>query len=109
MDKFCGYCGQGATVDHNKCLQILSTRRHKKVMTIQQFHKGMKENFGINNPQNYLDELYLRSKTVKIDLLLFDDWLHAKFGEYETDGMNMADMVHQKFGLDAKMFIESLI
>ena len=78
-------------------------------MTIHEFHKGMREHFGIDNPGEYLDELYLRQKKVRVDIVKFDLWVTTAYGDYGSKGFSLADEVEQKFGVDAKVFIASLL
>ena len=78
-------------------------------MTIQEFHKGMREHFGIANPGEYLDEWYLRQKKVRIDLCKFDKWVTVAHGNYGSKGFSLHDEVDQKFGKEASAFIERLL
>jgi len=77
-------------------------------MTIHEFHKGMREHFGIDKPGDFLDELYLLQKKVKIDLVKFDRWLTSQHG-YSPANWSMGDEVEQKFGVEAKHFIMKLL
>lgn len=36
-----------------------------------------------------------------MDIFKFDDWLHDKYGDYESEGKSMSDMFKQLFGDDA--------
>jgi hypothetical protein len=79
-------------------------------MRIQEFHKGMKDHFEIDKPGEYLDELFLKDKLVKIDLFKFDDWLHAEFGGYEeTHGFSMKELIEDRFSQEASDFIISIL
>lgn len=75
-------------------------------MAILEFHKGMKTHFGIRNAGRFLDPFFLRLGKNKLDILKFDDWLHAQFGEYDAEGTNtsMKDLIANKFGADAVAF-----
>lgn len=36
-----------------------------------------------------------------LDLYKFDDYLHDRFGDYESEGKNMSDMFHKVFPCEA--------
>lgn len=78
-------------------------------MTVQEFHKGIREHFGIDNPGEFLDELYLRQKKVKIDLIKFDEWVTTAYGDYGSKDFSLSDEIEQKFGIEARGFIERLL
>lgn len=80
-------------------------------MTSPDYHAGMKRHFpGIGNAGRFLDPLAIQcGKRVAIDVLALDDWLHEKHGEYENDGLSMADCISKYYGEAAKTFIQSLI
>ena len=47
------------------------------------------------------------AKRVVIDILYFDEVLHARFGDYEDKGLSMADIIESNFGEKAlKLFME---
>ena len=70
-------------------------------MDIYEFHKGMQKHFGILQPGEYLDPLYLKMQTVKIDLIKFDRWL--------GDNTSMGSKIESAFGLEAREFIAKLL
>lgn len=50
------------------------------------------------------------SNQVLIDVLAFDDYLHEKWGDYETEhGWSMKQCIKEHYGKDAAKFFESLI
>jgi hypothetical protein len=70
----------------------------------------MRDHFNIETPGEYLDELFLKDRLVKLDFIKFDDWLHAEFGGYEeTHGFSMKELIEDRFGAEARIFVESLI
>ncbi len=77
-------------------------------VSTQEFHKGMREHFGIENPGEYLDPIFLRHKVVKIDLMKFEQWLVNTHGKY-GDNISLSDEIAQKFGDEAMHFIKRLI
>jgi len=42
-----------------------------------------------------------------IDIIGLDDWLIAKFGDYQDDETSMADFVERQFGKEAKDWLEA--
>lgn len=44
-----------------------------------------------------------------INIIVFDDYLHERFGEYEDEGKSMKDEVIEKFGKEASEFITQLL
>lgn len=80
-------------------------------MNALEFHAGFRKHFpGIGNAGRFIDALMLQIKREPVlDILAFDDWLHAKHGEYEKDGLSMADCIAKHYGEPAKNFIQSLI
>jgi hypothetical protein len=78
--------------------------------TIHEFYKGMREHFNIDHPEEYLDELYLLNKEVKIDLVKFVRWLVAGKEDYRgIEDWSMADEVEKRFGKEARRLIASLL
>jgi hypothetical protein len=69
----------------------------------------MRGHFGIENPGEYLDELYLLQKKVKLNLCKFDEWLHDEIGEYEKEGYNMGEAIAHYYGISEEFFITALI
>ena len=45
---------------------------------------------------------------VKIDIVLFDDWLHKKFGDYESKKLTMRQLVLQEFGELASELLDKI-
>lgn len=79
-------------------------------MSALEYHEGMKRHFGINSAGRFLDRLaIMASRRVALDVLAFDEWLHERHGEYENDGLSMADCIAKHYGERAKAFVESLI
>jgi len=78
-------------------------------MNIQEFHKAMRDHFGIQNPGDYLEECLLPFRVVTIDIIKFDDWLHEQVGNYEKEGMNMKEVIALKYGKLAATWVELAI
>jgi hypothetical protein len=77
---------------------------------IHTFCRGMDRFFGIRGANRFLDEIFLQlRREVRIDVIKFDDWLHAKHGEYENDGQSMEEVITKHYGEPATTFIRSLI
>jgi hypothetical protein len=78
-------------------------------MTIQEFHKAMRDLFEIQNPGDYLEECLLPFRIVTIDIIKFDDWLHEQVGNYEAKGMNMEEAITAKYGKIASTWVKLAI
>ena len=80
------------------------------LMTIQEFHKGMREHFDIREPGKFLDQVFLPHRKIRINIILFDNWLIDEIGCDTTDlGLSIRDVVCDYFGQEALTFIEKLI
>jgi len=79
------------------------------MIRIQEFHKKMREYFQIDNPGDYLDQVFLIKREVRIDIFKFDVWLHEQLGEYETGDVSMSIALTRSYGEDACSFIRSLL
>ena len=79
--------------------------------TLQLFHEGMRSHFRVTgNPGLFLDTIFIQlGKQVKLDVIKFDDLLHARHGEYEADGLSMRECIAKHYSEDAARFVESLI
>ena len=78
-------------------------------MTTQEYFKGMREHFGIDEPGEFMDELFLATRQIKVDLTKFDLWVTSIHGDYGSRGFSLGDEVEQKFGKEAKHFIMRLL
>ncbi|GAG04691.1 unnamed protein product [marine sediment metagenome] len=80
-------------------------------MRIQEFHKGMREYFKIQNPENYLNKhpSDIGGVIKSLDIGRFDDWLHDRVGPYEMRGLNMGEVLSINYGTSASLFIKSLL
>ena len=75
--------------------------------------KAIKTNFesyfGVSFGQFYDGFMSVATKSLKIDMFKFDDYLHKKHGQYEDQGLSMNTAIVKYYGKPAKDFIESLI
>lgn len=79
-------------------------------MNALEFHAGMKRHFRVTNAGRFMDRLILQiSREPRIDVMAFDDWLHAQHGEYESDGLSMREAIAKHYSPEATAFIEGLI
>ena len=79
-------------------------------MTRIEFAKGMFEHFCLKDSGRFIDTLVLQvTGQCTLDVLAFDDYLHAKYGDYEERGLSMAEVIREKFGLDASLWAEGAI
>jgi hypothetical protein len=83
----------------------------KKKIMVQEFSRKMHDYFGISNAVKYLDTtMSALDMSPVLDPMLFDDYLHEKFGNYDDeDGMSMAELIENKYGKEAREFVESMI
>lgn len=79
-------------------------------MERQEFCEGLKHYFKIYQPLPFLCKaMFLFGKT-SIDIVLFDEWLHKKIGNYEEEkGQSMAEAIEENFGAEARTFIKRCI
>ena len=75
----------------------------------QEYHKKMREYFQIENPGDYLDQLWIYKREVRIDIIKFDEWLHEQLGEYDAVDVSMSDALTRSYGEDACSFIRNLL
>lgn len=75
------------------------------------FYKGLQKYFGItNNVNQYLCKTFLMTGKVRLDTIKFDKWLHNKHGNYEVDlNISMGQLIAKKYGISARVFVESYI
>ena len=78
-------------------------------MTPQRFYAGMREHFPGLDPADYMDELLVRLGQCKIDVIKLDDHLHAEHGQYEEQGLSMAELVAREYGEPAAEFVHSCL
>jgi hypothetical protein len=78
-------------------------------MTTQEYFKGMREHFGIDEPGKFMDRLYLTRGILKLDISMFDLWVTNAYGDYGSKGFSLGDEIEQKFGEEAKRFIVKLL
>jgi len=78
-----------------------------------EFRKDFKKFFPELNPNEYLDRsFWLVNRSVKIDVIKLDDWLHGKFGKYETSkkiGMSMSQALEKYISKAASEFVRSYL
>lgn len=46
---------------------------------------------------------------VVVDIIKIDDILHSRFGDYETRGLSMDDIIREKYGESACQLLNELI
>lgn len=74
--------------------------------TVPDLAKGLRKHFDIRNPNAYFDKtLSLLTRTVTLDILALDDWLHEQHGNYEDNGKSMNNIIEEKYGTAAIAFV----
>jgi len=79
-------------------------------MTMYEASKHFHKFFPEKKLNAFLDPLlsYLTG-TPKLDVYKFDDFLHEKHGDYESQKQSMNDVLEAHYGKEAKSLIEKLI
>lgn len=78
-------------------------------LNTHQFHKGMKDHFGIaNDAGRFLCEIMLRLKRVSLDIVKFDEWLVVEIGhDYNVvEGLSMKDAITKYYSPEATEFVK---
>lgn len=75
----------------------------------QEVKSNFQAYFGVSFGQFYDGFMSVATKSIKIDVFKFDDFLHRKYGEYENSGLSMKTVIIKHYGEDASNFINSLI
>lgn len=83
----------------------------KNYLSIQEFCAGLKKHFKIAVPNDFLDRTFLPLKIVSLDILLFDDLMHKRHGDYDegNEAISLKDLVEREYGVEASKFVESAI
>lgn len=74
----------------------------------QEYFKGMRDYFNIENPQNFFDKYFLNKRVIKLDLDTFINWLEDNHGKMQ-DNVSLKDQIVEKFGEDACTFVVKLL
>lgn len=69
------------------------------------FYEGLRDHFGIANPNKYLCRAALIIGEVKLDVMALDDFLHKKHGDYEEDNISMSVLIEREYGPAAHSFV----
>lgn len=75
----------------------------------QEYFKGMRDYFNIENPADFYDKYYLNQKVIKLDILKFVDWLEKNHGPIYDDNVSLHDEVVNRFGAEACTFLIQLL
>lgn len=75
------------------------------------FIDAMNKHFGIPKKdvhKEFVDQLTVSmTKRPCLDIMKFDDWLHKKHGDYETERkMSMKELITEEYGQAASDFVE---
>lgn len=77
------------------------------IRTIPGLAKGLKDHFGIRNPNTYFNEtMSMLSGKVTLDIMALDDWLHEQHGQYEDLGFSMSDAITEFYSSAANTFVK---
>ena len=83
-------------------------------MTFNEFKKvneDFKRIFGVTSI-GFLDSVFALGGIFTIDIVKFDDFLHKKYGEYESEGMSMEEVIYKHYDMEGvnliKRYIDSI-
>ena len=68
-----------------------------------------REYFNVNIGDYYDGMMSVMLGKITIDMFKFDDYLHRLYGEYELEEKSMSDIIIEKYGIEANIFINQLI
>jgi hypothetical protein len=71
--------------------------------------KDFKQHFHVGIGGFYDGLTTIVFQKICIDILKFDDWLHAQYGNYEDRGLTMEKLIIEQYGNKALKFLEELI
>jgi len=77
-------------------------------MTPQEYCKGMRDYFNIENPTEFYEKYFLSQKIIKLDMLKFMDWLEENHGPTDNN-VSLSEEIVNRFGEEAHAFIIQLI
>ncbi len=79
-------------------------------MDLLTYRKQFKKYFPKLNPNKFLDPVFHLTGKISVDICLLDDYLHAEYGNYETEkGWSMKDCIFNHYGQTALNFIVSIM
>jgi hypothetical protein len=74
-----------------------------------QARKDFERHFKVSIGTFYDGETTVVFQKICIDIFKFDEWLHARHGDYEDRGLSMEEIVIEKYGNEANELINDLI
>jgi hypothetical protein len=89
---------------------VVSEMANTVFMSLPEAHKKFREFFPGLYFNEYMDALLsVAYGGPKIDIGKFDDYLHDRHGDYESDGLSMESLLTKEYGGNAARFIRELI
>jgi len=82
------------------------------VLNTHEFHKGMREYFGIKDGAGeYLCKIFLEHREARLDIVKLDGWLMRELGfDYNVrDGLSMKQAIVKYYGEDAMEFVRKAL
>jgi hypothetical protein len=80
-----------------------------KFSQTQEVKTNFEAYFGVSFGQFYDGFMSVLTKSIKIDIIKFDEYLHKKHGQYENLGLSMEKAICKYYSKEADQFINSLI
>jgi hypothetical protein len=83
----------------------------RRIEVFEKWHK-FRQKYGFPEFNHFwrgnMQLLGLMNREIIIDTMLFDDWLHERFGNYEDDNKSIKDICKEKFGQDVVDFLDEM-
>lgn len=80
-----------------------------KITELGHAKEQFRKYFGIDIGNFRDNVMTVANKGITIDSILFDEWLHKQFGDYESAGLSMNELIELKFGKSAGVFFKRLL
>lgn len=96
---------------HNKNKKVMEAKNYLSEAQLRNVSDKFRGYFGISFSIFYDGLMSVLTKSIKIDIMRFDEWLHGQAGAYDEgdDARSMEEVITDLYGCDATSFIESLI
>jgi hypothetical protein len=83
---------------------------HSAFISLPEAHQKFRKYFPGQSFSSFIDGLHtVLAGKPKIDIIKFDDFLHDRYGQYESDGLSTEALLKVKHGPAAALFIKGLL
>lgn len=87
----------------------METKKYWKPYEFGELGDKFQEFFGVKFKDFWDKSCLLLFKRMMIDIFAFDDYLHELYGDYESEGKSMSDVIVEHYGEDANGLIKELM